>query len=109
MSQCVFAQLPLLDKLAKASPKERKKILEKANFELIKSIIECTQNVLNGNVELEDKCFIKLKKHKKILRRINSAKEKLKQKKEFIIQNGGAFLPALLSPIIGILLNRLIT
>lgn len=50
----------------------------------------------------------KLKKYKNTLRRINKAGRKLTQKKKVIIQAGGAFLPALLSPIIGILLERLL-
>lgn len=53
MSQCVVSHLPILDKLANATPKERKKILEKANSSLIKSIVECVENVLKGNVKLK--------------------------------------------------------
>lgn len=108
MSQCVITQLPILDRLAKSSPRERKKILEGANLKLIKSIVECVENVLKGNVRLKKNYLKKLKKYKSILRRINSVGHKLAQKKKVIIQTGGAFLPALLSPIIGLLVDHLV-
>lgn len=108
MSQCVVSQLPVLERLAKAKPKERKKILEKANSTLIQSIVECIENVLGGNVKLKKACLKKLKKFKIILRKINAAGRKLAQKKKAIIQTGGAFLPVLLTPVISILLERLL-
>lgn len=108
MSQCVFSQLPILERLAKAKPKERKKILESANSTLIQSIVECVENVLVGNVKLKKACLKKLQKFKNILRKINTTGRKLAQKKKVIIQTGGAFLPALLAPVISILVERLL-
>lgn len=108
MSQCVFSCLSLLDRLIKAKPKERKKILEKAKLKLFQSIVECVQNVLAGNVKLKQRSVKKLKRYKNILRRIGTTGHKLAQKKKIIIQTGGSFLPALLSPIIGVLINQLI-
>lgn len=108
MSRCVISNLPFLDKLSKLPPKERKKMIETANLKLIQSIVECIENVLNGNVVLEKQTVSKLKKHKSILRKIKNAGRKLAEKKKVIIQSGGAFLPALLTPIIGLLINKLI-
>lgn len=48
MSKCVIKNLALLDKLAKAKPAERKKILGSASLQLIRSIVECIENVLKG-------------------------------------------------------------
>lgn len=108
MSQCVVKNLPILEKLAKSSPAERKKILQSASLQLIKSIVECIENVLKGIVKLKKQCFAKLKKHKNILRRVYTTGCRLKHKKELIIQSGGAFLPALLTPIIGLLADKLL-
>lgn len=107
MSECVVKNLSVLDKLAKAKPAERKKILESATLQLIKSIVECIENVLKGIIKLKAECIKRLKRHKKVLRRIYSAGKKLKQKKELIIQSGGSFLPLLLTPIISVLADKL--
>lgn len=108
MSQCVISNLPFLDKLSKLPPKERKKMIESANSKLIQSIVECIENVLNGNVVLKEDSVSKPKKHKNILCKIKNAGRKLSEKKKVIVQSGGAFLPALLSPIIGLLISRLV-
>lgn len=108
MSGCVIRQLPLLDSLAKASPAKRKKILKAANFDLIKSIIECIENVLKGNVKLKKKFLTKLKKYKTVLHRILNSGKKWTHKKKVIIQSGGAFLPTLLAPVVGLLVDRLL-
>lgn len=107
MSHNVFTQLPLLDKLSKVSPAVRKKLLQTANQRLIKSILECVYNVLKGNLKLERECLEKLRKYKAVLRRINKVGRKIQERKQIIIQTGGAFLPALLSPIVGILINKI--
>lgn len=107
MSQCVFTQLPILDKLSKASPTVRRKLLKAANTRLIRSIVECIHNVMKGNLRLERACMEKLRKYKNTLRSLNKVGQKFKEKKRIIIQTGGSFLPALLSPIIGILINKI--
>lgn len=106
MSATVFKCLPELKNLAKAKPRERRKLLQVANLMLIRSIVECVQNVLKGNIQLK-KCSIdKLRTHKKILRKIRSQGNKLKQKKKIIIQHGGSFLPILLAPVIGVIAEK---
>lgn len=102
MSKCVIKQLPKLSELAQARPKIRKQILEKANLVLIKSIVECIENVLKGNISLKKQCKEKFRKYKSILRKIFNAEKKLATKKQIIVQNGGAFLPALLAPVIAV-------
>lgn len=108
MSKCVIKHIHLLDALAKAKPGERKTILKKSNFGLIKSIVECIENVLDGNVKLDKNRVKKLKKYKSQLRKIYTSGRKWTSKKKVIIQTGGAFLPALLVPIISALATRFI-
>lgn len=108
MSQCVIKNLPILKVLATAPPKLRCMILEKGNLQVIKAIVECIDNVLKGNITLKDPCFKKLQKHKNILRKVSKAPNKLSQKKKVIVQKGGAFLPALLLPVISVLAEKLL-
>lgn len=108
MSKCVIKHLPTLQELATTTSNKRRKILQVASLQLIKSIVECIENVLKGNVTLKKKCVDKLKKYKTILRKIKNSGKKLKEKKNIIVQNGGAFLPALLAPVITVLAERLI-
>lgn len=107
MSKCVIKNLPVLEERATTTSKKRRKILEDTSLELIKSIVECIENVLKGNVVLKKKCLNKLKKYKSILHKIFSTGQKLTQKKHIIVQNGGGFLPALLVPLITVLAEKL--
>lgn len=93
--------LHILDTLARVKAPKRKTLLQGADFELIKSITECVENVLNGNVKLDNKQLKKLKRYKSHLRKVRSASKKWTSKKKVIIQSGGAFLAPLLLPIIG--------
>lgn len=108
MSECVIKNLPALKTLALAPPKLRHMILESGNLQLIKAIVECIENVLKGNVPINESCFRKLKKHKSALRAVSKSPNKLSQKKKVIIQKGGAFLPALLLPVITVLAEKLL-
>lgn len=109
MSQCVISQLFKLNELICAKPKDRKKLLEKANTKLIKSIVECIENVLKGNLRLKKQSSEKLRKHKSVLRKIYNSGKKLKEKKQIIVQNGGGFLPILLAPVVAALAERFIS
>lgn len=107
MSKCVIKHMHLLNALARAKPSERRELLKKSNFGLIKSIVECIENVLNGNVKLDKSHIKKLKRHKTQLRKIHSSGKKWSSKKKVIIQSGGGFLPALLLPVITAIASRL--
>lgn len=108
MSECVISQLHKLNELVCAKPGEREKLLKKANTKLIKSIVECIENVLKGNIHLKKENTKKLQKHKSVLRKIYNSDNKLRDKKQLIIQNGGGFLPVLLAPVIAALAERFI-
>lgn len=109
MSKCVIKHIHLLEALAKAKPVERKAMLEKSNFGLIKSIVECIENLLDGNVRFDKVQLKKLKKYKNQLRKIYTSGKKWTSKKNVIVQTGGGFLPALLVPIISALAARFIS
>lgn len=108
MSQCVLKSLHVLNKLAKAKPAERKQILESASLQLIKSIVECIENVLNGIVKLKKNCLNKLKRHKNTLLNIRTKGSRLAHKKKIIIQSGGSFLPLLLPPVLSVITDQIL-
>lgn len=108
MSQRLISHLSKLEKLIKAKPQKRRLLLQKGSLLFIKTIVECLENVMSGNIQLKRECKQKLMKYKTILRKIFNSENKLKTKKEIIVQNGGAFLPALLAPVISILAERLL-
>lgn len=96
----VKKHLPLLQLVQKAKPKLRKSVLSNCELDFIKTIVECIYNTLNGNCELSDSEKKKLQRFKSILRKILSTKGGLCNKRKVICQNGGAFLPHLLAPIV---------
>lgn len=107
MSSLVIEQLPLLEVLTKVKNSSRKKILEHSDLKLIKAIVECVYNVLKHNVLLKQKRIQRLKRYKKTLRHLANPKKSLKQKKKFIVQSGGNFIPILLQPIVSYLFDQL--
>jgi hypothetical protein len=96
----------LLKVLASPNTHMRNALIKSADRDLICSICECIQNVINGNVKIDDKIKKKLFQQKEHLRRLQK-KSSLKNKKKILIQKGGSFLPMLL-PIVLSLLNQLL-
>lgn len=89
-------QVNQLQLLYKCPPKLRKKLLEKISGNCIKSIIECTHNVLRGNVPLSKEQKKSLSRHKSTLRTLQDRKVPLFKKRKLIIQRGGGFLSVLI-------------
>lgn len=108
MSHYVLKQLPLLQLLIEVNSKTRKNILKSADFNLITAIVECIHNTLEGNLNITKEKLLKLKKHKKVLRKIKSCDNEWLNKKKIIVQSGGSFLPILLPPVISFVLDRLL-
>ena len=102
MSQHVKSNAHLLKVLAECTPKLRKNILEKASVGLLRSLCECSLNVLKGNVKLNSHQKRKLSRHKKKLRTLADHKVPNSRKKKLLIQQGG-FIGALLQPILSTL------
>ena len=87
--------------LSKCKSNMRKVILSNADKDLINTICECVHNCLNGNIELNNGIKTKLKLHKNDLRNLVGRNKSLKIKKKILSQKGGAFLPLLLSTVLG--------
>ena len=100
----------MLKVLAKCDSKLRKSILQKASSSLLRSLCECSLNVLKGNVKLTSTQKKKLSRHRHKLRTLADRKVSNKRKKQLMIQQGG-FLGALLTPVLatlaGLLFKRL--
>lgn len=106
---CVRKHLPLLQTIQKVKPSIRKQILENADTSLITTILECIHNVINGNVPLKKSQRNKLMRYKNILRSLAKSKASIKHKKKIIVQSGGAFLPALLVPIVSAAISHFLS
>ena len=102
MSHDVRKHSEFLKVLVRCSAKQRKALLHKAGPKLLKTLCECTLNVLKGNVRLTTRQKRQLVRHKKNLRFLADKKISYKRKKQLLIQKGG-FLPALLAPILSTL------
>ena len=92
MSASVIKQMDLLKVLNKSGPKMRKAILKVADRNLIKSILECIQNCILGNVPLKSGHKSRLSRHKHTLRKLIK-KGDTWQKKKKILQRGGSLIP----------------
>ena len=108
MSHCVKTNADLLRALARMSPTRRKAFLKTADKELVQSICECCLNTLKGNVPLTNGQKKLLSRYKQTLRKLVSGKGNWKVKKRYLIQSGGAVLPAILVPIITTVLISLL-
>jgi len=83
-----------LQVLKTADPKLRKAILANCKSELVKTLSECSLNLLRGNVKLTPYQKRKLRKHRVHLRKLADKRVSLTSK-EAIVQRGGFLLPLL--------------
>ena len=84
-----------LQVLKTAPPKLRKDILANNKSELVKTLSECSLNLLRGNVKLTKWQKKKLRKHRVHLRKLADKRVSLTSKKKAIVQRGGFLLPLL--------------
>jgi hypothetical protein len=84
-----------LQVLKTADPKLRKAILANCKSELLKTLSECSLNLLRGNVKLTSCQKTKLRKQKALLRKLADKRVPLSTKKKSIVQRGGFLLPLL--------------
>lgn len=89
-----------LSVLCKCKPKQRCELLKSADKQLIDTICDCAENILSGNVPIRGKVKQKLNQHKTLLRALRSKRD-WRVKRKRLSQSGG-FLPALLTPLLGI-------
>lgn len=108
MSRCVKSNLELLQALSNMSPKRVRRYLYLADKELVQSICECALNILKGNVPLEPRQKKGLCHYKHVLRKLVHSKVCWKAKRKYLVQKGAGILPALLAPILGTVISRLL-
>jgi len=102
------SQLHFLHVLRDAKPQTRRALLASASVDLIKAIVECAINTLNGNHKLTKDEKTKLQKYRNRLRALVKPKISFKSKRKLLIQKGEFIVPLLtnvLSGVIGALIN----
>lgn len=102
----------ILQALQGGGPAQRKRILQTANKDLLKSVCDCAQNVLCGNIALTEAQNKSISKHRKLLREVayNDIDLETKRRKYFTNQKGGfltALLPALLAPVLSAVVGEI--
>lgn len=95
MSVRLCRNLPLLKLLYKATPKQRRAILQSSSDELILTLCEVALNVLHGTIPLTANQHQKLKKRKKEIKITADQKINVKKKRRILNQRGGFLLPLL--------------
>jgi hypothetical protein len=104
----VKSQYHYLHVLKDAKPQARRALLSSASDELIKVIVECAINTLNGNHKLSTDEKSKLGKYKNRLRELVNPKISFKSKRKLLIQKGGFIVP-LLTSILSSVIGALVT
>jgi hypothetical protein len=102
------SQLLYLHVLRNAKPQARRALLASADDDLIKAIVECAINTLNGNHKLTKEDKGKLSKYKNRLRALVNPKISFKSNRKLLVQKGGFIVPlhtSILSGVIGSLIS----
>lgn len=107
MSNLVRTQKKLLAALSKLKGTKRRQILINANKDLVEAIAECVHNTLIGNITLTERQKLRLKKHRKTLRKIGAKKIAWKTKKQILINQKGDGFFSFLLPIVSSLIGAL--
>lgn len=108
MERRILKNKRFLEYYLEADPSSRKKLLKGANNEQIKSLCEATLNVVKKNVRIPSHAKHALCRHKTVIKRIAFKKEPIAKKKSLLVQKGG-FLPIVLSTILPLLANALLS
>ena len=87
------SQLHFIHVLNCTKPQARRALLASACDDLIKPIVECAINTLNGNHKLIKDEKSKLQKYKNRLRALVNPKISFKSKRKFLIQNEVVIVP----------------
>ena len=95
MSERLCRNLPILKRLLKAKPGQRRVILHTASDELILALCEVALNILRGTIPLTDVQYKKLRKNKALIKLIADKKVGMRKKRYAINQKGGFLLPLL--------------
>lgn len=95
MSERLVRNLSILKLLLKATPKQRRVILEAATDEFIVTLCEVALNVLHGNVPLTPQQYQRLKRRRNEIKIVADKKVGVRRKRRLINQQGGFLLPLL--------------
>ena len=83
--------LPILKEISKISTRQRNKFLRKCHSDVIKTLVDITDNLLRGNFKISEFQRRKLKKHAQKLRKFTCKNESLAAKRKKLSQKGGIF------------------
>jgi hypothetical protein len=97
------SQLHFLHVLKDAKPPARRALLTSADDDLIKAIVECAINTLNGNHKLTKGYKGKLSKYKNLLSALVNPKINFKNKRKLLIQKGDFIVPLLTTILSGVI------
>lgn len=106
MSSNVRKQMKTLEILKIAPPKIRQNILKNCDEKLVNAVSEICLNLCRGNIQCEKNSMKRLKKYRKKIRALSTIRKNKKdviKRRNLLKQNGGSFLPILLSPLLGML------
>lgn len=95
MSARLCKYLPVLKLLHKATPKQRRLILQSASDEFILALCEVALNILYGVIPVSRQQYQKLKKRKADIKFVADKKIGIAAKKPVFNQKGGFLLPLL--------------
>jgi hypothetical protein len=93
----------ILKKLVHLSPRDRKLVIDVFDRELIDAISECALNIVKNKVKVNKKTKAKLKQYQREIITLSDKKSSPRVKRQIINQEGGAILPFLIQPVLGIL------
>ena len=90
--------------------KTRKALLKHIDKDAVKCICECILNILHGSVEIAGTKKKLLNRYRHLLRELATPKRASgwHRRKKILLQSGGSFLPLLLSPLIEVLVSKLL-
>jgi len=91
----------LLHILSKASPQQRKAILNTTSTDQLKSICEICTNLLRGNIPGVK--VQKLAPYKKVIRKLADKKRGLSSKRKILTQQTGGFLSMIIPTVLKLL------
>jgi hypothetical protein len=86
----------------KCKSSKRKAVIEDATTDQMRALTEIAHNIVNKNFIISPETLEELNKHKTSIRRLSKKTKSHKDKKKFLVQEGG-FLPFLITPVLSAL------
>ena len=105
MSKNIKKNLPMLIVLHCSSKAQKEELLKHLKPDTTKVICECTINIINRNIKVSDQEKKKINRNRDKIQELVNPKTSQKERKEILVQEGGAFLAPLLAPVLGSLVG----